>query len=260
MTPIGVLVVDDEALARRRAVRIARQLSWVGTIQEAGNSAQALECLTREPADILLLDIQMPGGHGFALIPQLPHPAPAVILVTAFDHYACRAFEAQAIDYVTKPIEPGRLHAAMERARIALGQRDTASRIAELEEVVANLRRTASAAERPTPELWVRQHGEYVRLALATITHIEAERDYSRIHANGNSYLYPENLASLERNLPAEEFIRIHRSAIVRLDAIVRVRTGKFSSLDAVLRGGTELRVGRTFTASIRARLSRALG
>jgi two-component system, LytTR family, response regulator len=257
LSGLTVLVVDDEPLARRRAVRLAQQMPWVGEVGQAGNVTQAAEWLARSPCHIVLLDIRMPGGSGFDLLHHLPDPAPAVVFVTAFSDQALRAFDAQAVDYVTKPIEAGRFQTAMERARVAAEQKQSADRIRELEEVVANLRATEPETRNELGELWVRTGGEYVRIKPESISHISAERDYVRIHADGNSYLYNENLATLERLLPALQFQRIHRSTMVRIDAVERVKGGAFHALIAVLEDGTELRVGRTYTAAIRARLAR---
>ncbi len=257
LSGLVILVVDDEPLARRRAIRLAQQLPWVGEVGEAGNVAQATEWLARSACHIILLDIRMPGGSGFDLLRHLPEPAPAVIFVTAFGDQALRAFDAQAIDYITKPIEAGRFQTAMERARMAVEQAQSADRIRELEEVVANLRAAEPETRNQLGELWVRASGEHIRIKPESISHISAERDYVRIHADGNSYLYNENLATLERLLPTLQFQRIHRSTMVRIDAVERVKGGQFHSLIAVLNDGTELRVGRTYTPAIRARLAR---
>jgi DNA-binding LytR/AlgR family response regulator len=254
---LAVLVVDDEPLARRRVVRLLRQLSWVGAVEEAGNVRQAREKLAGFDPRILLLDIQMPGGSGFDLVRHLEDPAPALVFITAFDDQALRAFDANAVDYVTKPIEPGRFHAALERARTSAERQSSADRIVELEEVVASLRRRPEAQAPRAAEFWVKAKGDYIRIASAAITRIQAERDYVRIHADGQDYLYSENLATIERSLPPDEFVRIHRSTIVRVDAIERMKAGSFSSLIAVLSDGSEVRVGRTYTAGIRARLMR---
>lgn len=259
MKPLNLLVVDDEPLARRRVVRLLRQLPWVGQIEEAAHVPQALACLDHFEAHILLLDIQMPGGSGFDLLAQLasrsgrPGPPPAVVFITAFDDQACRAFDASATDYLTKPIEPGRFQLAMERARRATELQDGAQRIAELEEAIATLRRTAPP--RGLAELWVKTQGQYARIACASITRIQAERDYARIHADGRDYLHNASLAELEQQLPGQDFIRIHRSMIVRIDAVRRLGVGAFSSLTLVLSDGATVRVGRTHTAAVRARL-----
>jgi len=257
MQGLAILVVDDEPLARRRAVRLAQQLPWVGEVGQAGNVTQAVEWLATSICHIILLDIRMPGGSGFDLLRHLPDPAPAVIFVTAFNDQALRAFDANAVDYITKPIEIGRFQKAMERARAVVEHSGSADRIRELEEVVANLRASGDGARPHMAELWVRTSGEYIRIKPENIGHVSAERDYVRIHADGQSYLYNENLATLERLLPPQQFLRIHRSTMVRIDAVERVKSGQFHSLVAVLNDGAELRVGRTYTAAIRARLAR---
>ncbi len=254
MDRLNILVVDDEPLARRRAVRLAQQLPWVGRVEEAGNVAEAARRIASFVCHIVLLDIRMPGGSGFELLDHFADPAPAVIFVTAFNDQALRAFDANAVDYVTKPIEPGRFQMAMERARAAAERLASSDRVRELEEVIANLR-AAEGSGAGHPEIWVRSGGDYVRIRPDAISHVSADRDYVRIHADGQGFLYHENLASLERLLPRDAFVRIHRSTMVRIDAVERVKAGPFHALIAVLADGTELRIGRTYTAAIRARL-----
>lgn len=250
-----ILVVDDEPLARRRVVRLLRQLPWIGAIEEAGGLRDALTAIRRNAPDIVLLDIQMPDGTGFDLLRQLEPPLPAVVFVTAFDDRALQAFDSQAVDYVTKPIEPGRLQLALERARDAVQSRSTRDRVSELEEMVAALRRANAPREPRKAELWVKARGDYLRILPDQITHIQAERDYVRIHADGREYLHHENLAAIVRLLPQDQFLRIHRSTVVRIGAVERIKGGRFSSLSAILYDGTELRVGRTYTAAIRSQL-----
>ncbi|MBH1963185.1 MAG: response regulator transcription factor [Comamonadaceae bacterium] len=255
MRLLDVLVVDDEPLARRRVLRLLRQLPWVGSIAEAANVPQALAQLDRLDAQILLLDIQMPGGTGFDLLARIsgrPEP-PAVVFVTAFDDQACRAFDASATDYITKPIEPGRFHLALDRARRATELQSNAGRIAELEEVIATLRRS-SQPQSAAVEIWVKTRGEYVRLAASSITRIQAEGDYARIYAEGREYLHNATLSELKNQLPVQDFVRIHRSTMVRAGEVVRLGVGSFSSLTVVLADGAVARVGRTYTSDVRAR------
>lgn len=256
MTGLRVLIVDDEPLARGRILRQLRPISWISEIDEAANVRDALARIAQGMPDILLLDIQMPDGSGFDLVRQMETPVPALVFITAFDDQALRAFDANAVDYITKPIEPGRLRAALERARQTATLKSSMDRISELEEVVAALRHRSEPNDQRKAELWVKTRGDYVRILPSAITHVQAERDYVRIHANGQEYLHHENLAVIEKLLPPAEFLRIHRSTLVRLDAVERIRSGNFSSLIAVLANGVELRVGRTYTASIRIKLT----
>lgn len=257
MTGPSVLVVDDEPLARRRTLRLLAQFDGLGRVDEAGDFNQACRMIDTARPDILLLDIQMPGGDGFELLERVAQTPPAVIFVTAFDHHALRAFEANAVDYVTKPIEPPRFRAAIERARRLVALEVRSERIVELQETVAALRGALNVQSRPPVDFWVRAKGEHIRIPADRIVRFQAERDYVRIHLDGTDYLYRASLASLEQRLDPVEFVRIHRSAIVRRRAIVRVRPGPFAALVAVLSDGAELRVGRTYEAQMRARLGR---
>jgi len=257
MSGSSVLVVDDEPLARRRLIRLVRELDWVRRIDEAGDVAQACREAGTHPPDILLLDIQMPGGSGFDVLDRLSRPPGAVVFVTAFDHHALRAFDANAVDYVTKPVEPGRFRLAMERAREAAASRLQSDRIAELQETVAALRRALGERQRHSGEFWVKWQGEYLRIAPEQILRFQADRDYVRIHIRDADYLYHENLASLERRLDPADFLRIHRSTIVRCGAIVRIKPARFAGLIAVLADGSEVRVGRTYVAAVRAGIAR---
>lgn len=257
MNEMSVLVVDDEPLARRRLTRMLGKVEWVCRIDEAGDIAQACQRVDEHRPDILLLDIQMPGGTGFEVLERLAHAPPAVVFVTAFDHHALRAFEANAIDYVTKPVEPGRFQMAMTRARHAAASRSQDDRIAELRETVTSLKRALNSREKRAGEFWVKSQGEYLRIAPETIIRFQADRDYVRVHIAGADYLYQENLASLERRLDPADFTRIHRSTIVRRSAIARIKTAPFAALIAVLSDGSEVRVGRTYAAAIRATLAR---
>lgn len=257
MTEMSVLVVDDEPLARRRLIRNLGKLDWVGRIDEAGDIVQACRQADEHRPDILLLDIQMPGGTGFEVLERLTYAPPAIVIVTAFDHHALRAFEANAIDYVTKPIEPGRFQIAMTRARQVAASRAQDDRIAELNETVASLKQALNSRQKHVGEFWVKSQGAYIRIAPEAIIRFQADRDYVRIHVADADYLYQDNLASLERRLDPADFTRIHRSTIVRRDAIARFRTAPFAALIAVLSDGAEVRVGRTFASHVRASLTR---
>jgi len=178
-----------------------------------------------------------------------------VVFVTAFDHHALRAFDANAVDYITKPIEPGRFGLAMDRARQAVGARQQSERLSEMQETIATLKQAMGAQPGPSSEIWARVRNGYVRIAPDSIVRLQAERDYVRIHVAGADYLHHESLSSLERRLEPSTFLRIHRSTIVRLDAVARIRQAPFGALIALLSDGTEARVGRTYVAGVRERL-----
>lgn len=255
MTGLAVLVVDDEPLARRRLIRLLGKLDWVDQVEQAGDATEAYLKVKEFQPDILLLDIQMPGASGFDLLAQLGASMPAVVFVTAFDHHALRAFEANAVDYLTKPIEPGRFGLAMQRARSAVDSLNQADRISELHETIAALKQALREQPKQTGDIWVKVRSEHVRIAYGDIMRFQAERDYVRIHVLGAAYLHHETLTSLEARLSPDDFIRIHRSSIVRRDAILRIKSAPFAGLIAVLTDGSEIRVGRTYAPSLRKKL-----
>lgn len=252
MTTLNILVADDEPLARRRVIRLLRKLEWVGEIDEAADVTEARQKTVETRPDVLLLDIQMPGGSGFDVLEKLECEPPPVVFVTAFDHHALRAFEVNAVDYLTKPLDPDRFNVALERARITAMSRSQTDRVAELQEIIGSLKRALNSQPKPTQEFWVKVRSEQIRIAQEKIIRIQAERDYVRIHVADTSYLYHETLAALEQRLNPADFIRIHRSTIVRRNAIARLRQAPFAAWIAVLADGTECRVGRTYSASLR--------
>lgn len=257
MTGVNVLVADDEPLARRRLVRLLGKLDWVGQVEQAADVAEARYKTLEFQPDILLLDILMPGGTGFDVLEQLGPEPPIVVFVTAFDHHALRAFEANAVDYLTKPVEPGRFEQAMERAKAAVAARNQTDRIAELHETIAALKRALREQPKQNHEFWVKVRGEHIRVTQDRITRIQAERDYVRIHVDGAEYLYHETLTALEQHLGSEDFIRVHRSTIVRRNAIARIKQAPFAAMIAVMKDGTEVRIGRTYATVVRNQLTK---
>lgn len=255
MNATTVLIVDDEPLARRRLERLLAVRSDVKIVGEAGDVQQAVDAVRKLRPELMLLDIHMPGGNGFDVLDALGDATPAIIFVTAFDHYALMAFEQNAVDYVTKPVEEGRLDLALRRALERLGA--GGEQLRELQGTIATLRQALRQAERPTTQFWIKTRIEFVRIGSNRIQRIHADRDYVRLHADGESYLYGESLASLERRLDPAEFIRIHRSVIVRRDAIERLRVAPYASLIAVLSDGAEVRVGRSYARTVKAELGR---
>lgn len=252
MSEISVLVVDDEPIARRRMARMLAAIDGVVHAGEAGDVPQALEQIAALAPDVLLLDIQMPGGNGFDVLEQAGPQAPVPIFVTAFDHHAIRAFDCNAVDYLTKPVTPERLRQALDRAREALAVREKRDTVAELRETVAALRKALrEQAVRPA-QFWVKSRRETIRIAAERVLRFQADGDYVQLHAEQGSFLYNESLSGLERRLPAEDFLRISRSAIVRRDQVARLKRGPLGVLHVVLRDETEVKVGRTYLRAVR--------
>ncbi len=256
MTPLSVLVVDDEPLARRRLTTILRELPGVKLAGEAEDGDEAVTLISALKPNVVLLDVKMPGLTGFDVLDALKGPsAPIVIFVTAFNHYAVKAFEVSAVDYVLKPVAFDRLAAALDKARHALAAGDIAARLAEVESVLAAIRDSEPAAQVGPAyerEIWVQKRAEFRRVPVSLIDWIEAERDYVRLHAAGDSYLLREPISRMEDRLDPADFVRVHRSALVRRDCIVAVQQAGYGAIRVQLSTGNTVRVGRTYVTRVR--------
>ena len=251
---LRVMVVEDEPLAARRLIRMLAALPAVETVGVAENGRVALDIIESVRPNVLLLDIEMPGIGGFELLERMPETiAPVIIFVTAFDRHAARAFAFRAADYVLKPVVPERLGAALDQARVHLEARAAPKRLADLQHEVGELRRRIAAADATyVRDLWVQKRSEIVRIPVADIDWIKAEKDYVRIHTGTQAYLQHGMIGAFEQKLDPRDFMRVHRSAIVRSDRIRSIRRGRFGTLDLELDQGTLIRVGRKYAADVR--------
>jgi two-component system response regulator AlgR len=245
-----VLIVDDEPLARRRLVQLLAAAPGVEVVGAADGGREALRLVELLRPDLLLLDIEMPAIDGFAVLKALPkNNAPAIIFVTAFQDHAVKAFELRATDFVVKPVTAERLAGALEQARTDLQARRAEERLAFLQERLAELEsRAMSAAD---PGLWVQIGSEKRRLPLTEIRWLEAERDFVRVHMNGQVHLVSAMLGQLEKALDQQAFLRIHRSAIIRKDRVRALVRGRFSTLQAEMDDGCRLPIGRKYREAI---------
>jgi two-component system LytT family response regulator len=232
---IRVVIVDDEPLARRGVrVRLANSPRFE-VVAEAGTAAAGVRELRRHAPDVVFLDIEMPGADGFALLERIP-PAtrPIVVFVTAHGDRAVRAFDAEAFDYVLKPIDDVRFARTIARVE---------ARHAEREEGIVD-------------RFIVRDRGRVVALEPQSIDWVAGDGDYVRIHAGVASYLHHATLKSIADALPADTFMRVHRSAIVNVARIKELEPLSNGDFSIRLTTGARLRLSRTF----REALSRRLG
>jgi two-component system response regulator AlgR len=204
MSDLTVLIVDDEPLARRRLAMLLGEVSEprCTVAGEAATAAEALAWLERHPGcDVLLLDIQMPGASGMELAARLRTrtDAPAVVFVTAHAQHALQAFDLDATDYLTKPVRRERLQAAL--AKVAQ-------------------RRAAPAAAPERPTLVVSDRGRVVRVPIDEVLYLKAELKYVTLRTAAQSWLLDDALTELEQRLPAGEFLRVHRNALVARRAV----------------------------------------
>jgi two-component system LytT family response regulator len=251
-TPLRLLIVDDEPLARARARRMVEAGGHATVVGEAGSAAQARRLMAETRPDVLLLDIQMPDEDGFALLQSLD-PRPAVVFVTAFDHYAVRAFEENAVDYLLKPFRPERLAEALERVRRDLANPEDLTR--RLAALIGGMDRGAdpNGIERFTVRVGQRQ----VILKADEVLWFGAEdKLVFAATATGRHYVN-FTLDQLERRLDARRFARVHRSAIVNLDHAAALRPGFAGTYRLQLKdeARTEVPVSRLRARQLRDRL-----
>jgi DNA-binding LytR/AlgR family response regulator len=252
--PLRVLLADDEPLALRRLRLALAAIPDVQVVGSVSDGAQAIEAMRELRPDAVLLDIKMPISDGFEVANAIDDAGgPAVIFVTAFDSYALRAFETSAVDYLLKPVEFDRLASALERARERRSAQDAGRRAEELATVLDALRREARDREGPRyeREFWIRERGRFLRVPVAEVERIEAERDYVRLYWDGRTLLYRETMSHLEERLDPDVMLRVHRSAFVnwaRLRAVHRDSSGR---LLAILDTGDEVPVSRAYAQRV---------
>lgn len=250
--PLRVMVVDDEPLARARARRLLAQAGGAEVVAEAGSVAEARARLGETPVDVILLDVQMPGEDGFALLPHLD-PRPAVVFVTAFDQYAVRAFEENATDYLLKPFRAERLAQALERARADMKQPDEVAR--RLEALIADLRRGPAPDTLDRFTVRVGQRQRILRAAEVLWFGAEDKLVFAAT-ADGRHYVN-FTLDELEHRLDPRRFVRVHRGAIANMDHARELRPGFAGTwrlqLDDAAR--TEIPVSRARARRLRERL-----
>ena len=239
---IRTLLVDDEPLARRAIRRLLGKHDGVEVIGECGDGESAVIAIRERTPDLVFLDIQMPEMDGFQVISEIgTHEMPATIFVTAYDRYAIRAFDANAIDYLLKPVDKARFERALTRAqrRIAGGLKHD-----EVHRIISSLERLASVQTYPD-RLAIPQNGRVRFVATKDIDWIEAEGNYIRLHAGKREHAFRETLAGLEERLNPSEFLRIHRSAIVNIQRIKEIQAWFHGHHRVLLEDGTALRMSR---------------
>jgi two-component system response regulator AlgR len=237
--PLRLLVVDDEPLAVERLQLLLARLGGVHLVGTASDGDSALRMADGVAPDAVLLDIAMPGMDGIDVaraLGRLPKP-PLVIFVTAFDTFAVAAFDVEAVDYLMKPVTPDRLARAVERARERLDKRAS---------------EPAPAPTNHLEEFWVSEPNGLVRLAARDIDRISAERDYMRLHCGKRSWLINHTIGKLEEELDPVQFVRIHRSAMVRRDYVAGLRRDDSGRWFARFPDGEEQKVGRLYLNNVK--------
>ena len=259
--PIRVLVIDDELLARERIIDLLAHEPGVEIVGTADNGSAAVDAIRTLHPDLVFLDVQMPGMTGLDVVRTIGADAmPATIFVTAFDQYALRAFELAALDYLVKPFDDERFEQSFRRARQMIELREMGKLREQLLAVLQQDRpshQPATAHQQPFLErIAVEMRGKVRVVPVEQIDYITASGPYAELHTGDRTHIIRETMNTLEERLDPRHFIRIHRSAIVRLPLVDTLLRGAGGDYEVVLKGGLRLPVSR----SRREELERRLG
>jgi two-component system LytT family response regulator len=253
---LRVAVADDEPVARRRMRRMLRREHALDVVAEAGDGRTAIKAIVTHQPDLVFLDVQMPEFDGFEVVRELGAAVPAVVFVTAFDRYALRAFEVHAVDYLLKPFTPERLHEAVEHVRLRLADgRHEAAADPRLVALLEEVRQRGRYLQRVP----VRAGARIVLLDTAEVDWIQAADNYVLFHSAGREYLLRETLVQLEQELDPRQFVRIHRSALVRLDRIGDMLPSVHGDFRVTLKTGAQLTLSRHYRERVERILRRPL-
>jgi two-component system LytT family response regulator len=274
-----VLIVDDEAIARRRISRLLKLEDDVEVVNEVGSGTDAVAAIREHRPDLVVLDVQMPDLDGFGVVSALgdTDTMPAIVFVTAYNEYAVKAFDVNAVDYVLKPFDGERFRAAFQRARTTLEQKNSAEagrRIkALLEEVLGEQRAQAltagngGAVAQPTgttvprarylDRLMVKHDGRVFFVKVTDVDWFEASGNYVRVHVGRASHLIRETMHGIEAQLDPNLFARIHRAVIVNMDRIRELQPWFAGDYIVILRDGRQLKLSRTYREALQSRMHR---
>jgi two-component system, LytTR family, response regulator len=255
-TRIRALVIDDEPLARDMIREMLTSDSDVEVVAECANGREAVEAIKTLSPDLIFLDIQMPEIGGFEVLESLEgRRSPYVIFATAYDQYAVRAFEVHAFDYLLKPFDQERFDAAWQRAK----EQIKLDRTGERDRHILALLEELKSGPRYLERLVVKTGGRVFFLDVDDIHCIEAEGNYVRVHDKAKHYLLRETISGLEEQLNPKEFLRIHRSAIVKIDKIKELQPWFHGEYRIILENGKQLTLSRNYRANLQDAVGHAL-
>jgi two-component system, LytTR family, response regulator len=250
---IHAVVADDEVLARQKLRQLLREDRDIEIVGESATAQETIELVRAANPELLFLDIHMPGMDGFdvigALSSQKDSPLPRVIFTTAYDQYAVRAFEVNAVDYLLKPFTSERLHTAIQRVREQNGARG---------QEVAEGNGSSPAVNFYTNRIIFKSRGRILFLPVSDIRWIGAEGNYVRLCTASETHLLRETMAHIEERLDPRGFLRVHRSFIVNLKYVKEVRRETNGDSVVVMDSGHRVALGRSYRAVLSNQLHRS--
>ncbi len=253
---IRTILVDDEKLATQGLMLRLQKYPDVEIIDTCANGREAIRKIKTEKPDLVFLDIQMPGFDGFSVVNGiLDIEPPLVVFVTAYQEHAVRAFEANAVNYLMKPVDEDKLADTMERVRTRLAEKRSAEEAEKLKTVLAEVAPDAMDAMPEEPDhaaryeklINIKDRGQIFRVDVDSIERIEAAGDYMCIYTADNSLILRETMKDLERRLDPRVFQRVHRSWIVNLGLVRQVKPHTNGECFLVLESGADVKVSRSY-------------
>jgi len=254
---IRTILVDDEPLAIQGLKLRLDKFDDVEIIDTCSNGREAIRSIKTHKPDLVFLDIQMPGFDGFSVIQGLMEVEPPLfVFVTAYSDHALRAFEADAVDYLMKPVDEDRLADTLERVRVRLAERRGAEEAGKLKEVLAEVAPDAMegvesdethASNRYEKLINIKDRGQIFRVDVDSIEKIDAAGDYMCIYTGDNTLILRETMKDLEKRLDPRRFQRVHRSCIVNLDQVRQVKPHTNGECFLVLESGSQVKVSRSY-------------
>ncbi|WP_448662157.1 LytR/AlgR family response regulator transcription factor [Sphingomonas sp. CJ20] len=256
---IRTILVDDEPLAIQGLELRLQEHEDVEIIDKCSNGREAIRAIKTHKPDLVFLDIQMPGFDGFSVVQGLMEVEPPLfVFVTAYSDHAIRAFEAQAMDYLMKPVEPARLADTLDRVRQRLAEKRGVEEVEKLKEVLAEVAPDAAeemagadagemASNRFEKLINIKDRGQIFRVDVDTIERIDAAGDYMCIYTGDNTLILRETMKDLEKRLDPRRFQRVHRSTIVNLDLVKQVKPHTNGECFLVLNSGAQVKVSRSY-------------
>jgi two-component system LytT family response regulator len=241
---IKCVLVDDEDLARQLLAEYLADYENIEVVAECGSGRDAIRKIDELEADLVFLDVQMPGMDGFDVLENIKSN-PFVIFCTAYDQYAIKAFEKNTIDYLLKPLDKDRFDQAIKRATQRLAM-DESNFMHILEDI------TGKESPGYSNNLFVQKSEKLVNLPVQNIVHLEASKDYTIISTKTEQYVSSTGISKLEEKLDPQIFIRIHRSTIISLQKLVEIEKYGSGSLAAKMENGKTFPISRSYAKAIR--------
>jgi two-component system LytT family response regulator len=259
--PIRALIVDDEPLARERLQELLDEAPAVTVVGTAEDGLDAVENIREKAPDLVFLDVQMPGMNGIDVIEEIgADDMPVTVFVTAYDQYAIKAFDLAAVDYLLKPFDDERFEQALRRAREQIANRADEAISERLLHLLQERDSSLLDEENPRDEPYleriaVQGRGKARIVPVDDLTHITADGSYAELHTDDDTYVIRERMKTLAARLDPDMFVRVHRSAIVRLDEVELILRGGGGNYAVRLKDGTRLSVSRSRVDELQDRL-----